>query len=105
MGRVKHQVVGQHPEVALPLPGRLGSPDEGTSKPSLVSGEGGLHLPPLAVHPEVPAPFGFLPKPLDHLPPVRSLGPLAAMPAAFQGDHSGPHAEVVPVVPVVGLGI
>lgn len=68
-------------------------------------GEGGLGLPPLAEHPAVPTPPGLLAEPLDHLPPVRGLGPLAAVPPAIQGDHGGPHPEVFAAVPVVLLAV
>jgi hypothetical protein len=59
-----------------------------------VPGEGGLHLPSLAEHPTVPAAFGLLAEPFDHLPPVLGLGPLAAVPPTIQGDHGGPNPEV-----------
>jgi hypothetical protein len=97
--------MGQHPEAALPLAGRIGPPAEGTPEPPLVPAERGLGLPPLAVHPPVPAPLRLLAEPLDHLPPVLGLGPLAAPVAAVERDDGGPHPEVLPAVPVVLLGI
>ena len=97
--------MGQHPEVALPFPGRPGAPAEGTPEPPLVPAEGGLHGPPLSVHPPVPAPLGLLPEPLHHRPPVGGLGPLPAPPPGVERDHRGPHPEFRPGVGVVGLGI
>lgn len=64
-------------------------------------GEGGLGLPPLAEHATVLAALGLLAEPLDHLPPVPGLGPLAPVPPAIQRDHGGPHPEVFAAVPVV----
>jgi hypothetical protein len=97
--------VSQDPEVTLPLSGGIRSAAEGTPEPPLVPAERGLGLPPLAVHPAVARPPRLLPEPLDHLPPVRGLGPLPAPPAAVERDHGGPHPEVLPAVPVVGLAV
>jgi hypothetical protein len=97
--------MGQNPEPALPLTGGIGPATQGTPEPPLVPAEGRLGLPPLAVHPPVPAPLRLLPEPLDHLPPVLGPGPLAALPPAVQRDHRGAHAEAFPAVAVVGLAV
>src|SRR5689334_5384227 len=101
----EHQVVSEYAEPALPLPGRVGPPAERTPEPPLVPGEGRFGLPPLAVHPAVPAALRLLAEPLDHLPSVLGLGPLPAPAAAVQRDDRGPHPEVLPAVPVVPLGV
>jgi hypothetical protein len=53
----------------------------------------------------VPAPLGLLPEPLHHLPPVRRLEPLPALPAGVDRDDRGPRPEVLPRAPVVFLGV
>src|SRR4051812_13896376 len=105
MSGEEHQVVGQDPKPTLPLSGLIRPGTEGTPEPPLVPAEGGLRLPPLAVHPAVARPPRLLPEPLDHLPAVRGLRPLPAPVAAVQRDDGGPHPEVLPAVPVVLLGI
>lgn len=67
--------------------------------------EGGLHLPSLAEHPAVAAAFGLLAEPLDHLPPVPSLGPLAAMPPGIQRDYGGPDPEAFAAIAVMTFTI
>ena len=47
--------MGQDSEAALAFTRAIGPPPEGTAEPSLVPGEGGLHLPPLAEHATVVA--------------------------------------------------
>src|SRR3954462_9044443 len=105
MSGEEHQVVGQYPKLALPLPGFIGASAQGAAEPPLVPAEGGFGLPPLAVDPAVPAALRLLAEPLDHLPPVHGLGPLPAPVAAVDRDHGGPHPEVLPGVPVVVLGV
>jgi hypothetical protein len=105
MSGQEHEVVGKDPKLALPLPTRVRPPAEGTPQSALVSAKRRFGLPPLTVHPMVPASRRLLPEPLDHLPPVLGLRPLPALPAGVQGDHGGPHPEVLPGVPVVRLGI
>src|SRR2546423_12295544 len=78
----EHEVVGQDPEAALPLAGVIGPAAQRAPEPPLVPAERGLGLPPLAVHPAVPAALGLLPEPLGHLPPGPGLGPLPAPGAA-----------------------
>lgn len=51
--------MGQHTEAALPLAGGIGPTTEGTPEPSLVPGESGFGLPPLAEYPPVPAHLGL----------------------------------------------
>lgn len=97
--------MGEYAEVALALAGGVGPPAQGAAEPPLVPGEGGLGLPPLAVHPAVPAAPGLPPEPPDHLPPVLGLRPLAALTAAVERDDRGPHPEILPGVSVVLLGI
>src|SRR5687767_5199798 len=105
MSRQEHEVVGQHPELTLPLAGGVRPPAERAAESPLVPGEGRLDLPPLAEHPPVPGPLRLLPEPLDHLPPVRRLGPLPALPAGVDRDDGGPDPEILPGVPVVLLGV
>lgn len=97
--------MSQDTKLALPLPGRIRPGTEGTAQPPLVPAEGGFGLPPLAVHPLVPAPLGLLAEPLDHLPPICGFRPLPALPARVERDHGGPDIEFLPGIPVVILGI
>lgn len=97
--------MGENPEVALPLAARIGLAPECAPESPLVPGEGGLGLPPLAVHPLVPTAPRFRPEPLDHLTPVAGLRPRPALTASVQRDDGGPHPEVLTGVPVVLLGI
>src|SRR5829696_5702386 len=105
MSGEEHEVVSQDPELALPFAGGVRTTSERTPQPTLVPGESGLGLPPLAVHPPVPAPPGLLAEPLHHLASIPGLRPLAALPAAVERDDRGPDAEVLPGVPVVLLGV
>src|SRR6188508_1746427 len=91
--------------MAFTLPSGLRPAPEGTAEPTLVPAERRFRLPPLAIHPLVPAPPPLLAEPLDHLPPVRRLRPLPAAAAAVQRDHRGPDPEVLPAVPVVLLAV
>ena len=97
--------MGEDAEAALPLAGRIRPTAQRAAEPPLVPREGGLGLPPLAVHPGVPAALGLLAEPPDHLPPVAGLRPLPAPVAAVERDDGGPHPEVLPGVAVVLLGI
>jgi hypothetical protein len=97
--------MGQHPKLALPLSGFIGSGTEGAPESPLVPAEGGFGLPPLAVHPPVTTALRLLAEPLDHLPAVRGLRPLPASAPAVQGDDGGPDPEFLPGVGVVGLGV
>src|SRR4051812_27934325 len=105
MSGEEHQVVGEHPELAFPSAGGIRPGTEGTPEPPLVAAEGGLGLPPLPVHPAVPAPLGLLAEPPDHLAAVAGLGPLAAVRPAVDRDDGGPHPEVLAGVPVVLLAV
>src|SRR4051812_32109816 len=105
MSGEEHQVVGQYPKLALPLPGRIRPGTEGAAESPLVPAEGGFGLPPLAVHPLVSAALGLLAESLDHLPPVRGFRPLPAPPAGVDRDDGGPDAQILAAVPVVVLGI
>src|SRR4051812_41066102 len=98
MSGEEHEVVGQDPEPALSRSGRVRPGTEGAPEPPLVPAERGLRLPPLAVHPAVPAPLRLLAEPLDHLPPIPGLRPLPAPPAAVQRDDGRPDAEFLPGV-------
>src|SRR5581483_7037599 len=105
MSREEHQVVGEDPELALPLPGGVRPGAEGAPEPPLVPAERGLGLPPLAVHPPVPTPLRPLAEPLDHLAAVLRLGPLPPPVAAVERDDGGPHPAPLAGVPVVVLGV
>ena len=67
--------MGEDPELALPLPGRIRPGTEGAAQPPLVPAERGLGRPPLAVRPPAAAPLRPLAEPPDHPPPVRGLRP------------------------------
>jgi hypothetical protein len=93
--------MGKHPESTLSLPRSIGPTTEGTSQSSLVPREGRLGLPSLTEYPTVLASLGLLAEPLDHLPPVLGLGPLAALTAAVQGNYGGPHPEFLAAMAVM----
>ena len=105
MSREEHEVVGQHPEVALSLSRVIRPAAERAAESPLVPGEGRLDLPPLTEHPLAPGARRLLPEPLDHLPAVRGLGPLPALPAGVERDDGGPDPEVLTGVPVVLLAV
>src|SRR5262245_23882684 len=79
--------MGEHAEVALALPGRVGAGAERRAQEALVAREGTLHLPALAVLPLGEAPL--------HLAAVLRLRPLAAPVAAVQRDHRGADPQVL----------
>src|SRR5690242_20048766 len=105
MSGEEHQVVGEDAELTFPLAGLVRLGPEGAPEPPLVPAEGGFGLPALAVHPTVATTPGLLTEPLDHLPAVSGLRPLAAPAAAVQWDDGGPHPKVLPAVSVVLLRV
>lgn len=59
---------------------------EGAAEPPLVPAESALRLPPLAVHPSVPAPLRLRPEPLDHLVAVRPPDRAGATARRYTGN-------------------
>src|SRR4051794_41804217 len=104
MSGEEHQVVGEYPKPTSPPPGLTRPGPEGAPEPPLVPAERGLGLPPLAVHPAVPAAPGLLPEPPDHLPPVRGLRPPPAPVAAGPRGDGGAGAGGLPAVTGGGVG-
>ena len=89
--------MGEHAEVALALPGRVGAAAERRAEQALVAREGALDLPALAVLPLGEAPL--------HLAAVLRLRPRAAPVAAVQRDHRGADAQVLARQAVVLLAV
>ena len=96
--------MGQDAEQALALAAVVGAPEQRTAEPALVPAEGALGLPPLAVHPLVPAPLGPRAEVTGHLgavPPARR----AVVPARVDRDHRRADPQLLAREPVVGFGV
>lgn len=97
--------MGQHTEVAFSFPRGVRSAAQRTAQPTLVSREGGLHLPTLAEHSTVSRALRLLPKPLHHLSTVLRLRPLAPLATSVQGNHRRPDLQILAAIPMMGLTV
>jgi hypothetical protein len=84
--------MSENSEEAFPLAGGIRPRPQGTAESALVAADGGLDLPPLAIHPAMPTALRLLAEPLDHL-------------AAVERDDGGPHPEILAGVTVVFFGV
>jgi hypothetical protein len=89
--------MGQYPEVALALPGRIGPRPQRRPQQPLVPAEGALHLPPLPVLAPV--------EPAAHLPAVLTPRPLPAPAPAVDRDDGGADGVIDATEFVVAFGV
>ena len=87
----------ENPEQTFALAGCVGVAPQGRPQEPLVPAEHALRLPPLPVHPPVPAAAGLLAEPPDHLPAVLGLRPPPAGAAAALSATRGCTPRAVPI--------
>ena len=94
----------EHTEEALACAAVVGAAEQGAAESAFVPAEGALGLPPLAVHPLVPAPLLAGAEVTGHLGTIRPVR-RAFVPAGVDRNHTGPDPQTHPCEPVVLFGI